>query len=166
VLTTLHSRYSEASTTDLFRKRSSSTTCSQKRLNGLTTHAGHENAVDLLTRIEENTRFHIDSLTTDAFATAKAVFRQHERLDIVSVCISRRSTTTQGIETCVEGGDSLSDDQVSNELPRVCSLASSRLTRILQNHRQYDRACFGLVVTLYVDPNLLRPFLVKQYLAS
>jgi len=31
-------------------------------LNGLTTHAGHDAAVDLLDRIEENARFHIDSL--------------------------------------------------------------------------------------------------------
>jgi len=47
-------------------------------LNGLTTHAGHDAAVDLLDRIEENARFHIDSLNTDAFATGKALFRQHE----------------------------------------------------------------------------------------
>jgi len=40
-------------------------------LNGLTTHAGHDAAVDLLDRIEENARFHIDSLNTDAFATGK-----------------------------------------------------------------------------------------------
>jgi len=38
-------------------------------LNGLTTHAGHDAAVDLLDRIEENARFHIDALTTDALAT-------------------------------------------------------------------------------------------------
>jgi len=33
-------------------------------LNGLTTAAGHDAAVDLLDRIEENARFHIDSHST------------------------------------------------------------------------------------------------------
>ena len=56
-------------------------------LNGLTTHAGHEAAVDFLDRVEENTRFHIDSLTADAFATAKALFRQHERFSFVDACL-------------------------------------------------------------------------------
>ncbi|WP_144921104.1 PIN domain-containing protein [Halorubrum salsamenti] len=56
-------------------------------LNGLTTHAGHDAAVDFLDRVEENTRFHVDSLTTDAFATAKALFRQHERFSFVDACI-------------------------------------------------------------------------------
>lgn len=56
-------------------------------LNGLTTHAGHNAAVDLLDRIEENARFHIDSLTIDAFATGKALFRQHEPLSFVDACI-------------------------------------------------------------------------------
>jgi hypothetical protein len=52
-------------------------------LNGLTTHAGHDAAVDLLDRIEENTRFHIDTHTTDALATGKALFRQHEPFSFV-----------------------------------------------------------------------------------
>ena len=56
-------------------------------LNGLTTHAGHDGAVDFLDRVEENARFHIDSLTADAFATAKALFRQHERFSFVDACI-------------------------------------------------------------------------------
>lgn len=56
-------------------------------LNGLTTHAGHDAAVDFLDRIEENARFHIDSLTADAFATAKGLFRQHERFSFVDACI-------------------------------------------------------------------------------
>lgn len=56
-------------------------------LNGLTTHAGHEAAIDFLDRIEENTRFHIDSLTGDAFATGKALFRQYERFSFVDACI-------------------------------------------------------------------------------
>lgn len=56
-------------------------------LNGLTTHAGHDDAVDFLDRVEENTRFHIDSLTTDAFATAKALFRQYEPFSFVDACI-------------------------------------------------------------------------------
>lgn len=56
-------------------------------LNGLTTHAGHEAAVDLLNRIEENARFHIESLSADALATGKALFRQHEPLSFVDACI-------------------------------------------------------------------------------
>jgi hypothetical protein len=56
-------------------------------LNGLTTHAGHDAATDFLDRIEENTRFHIDSLTGDAFATAKALFRQYEQFSFVDACI-------------------------------------------------------------------------------
>lgn len=56
-------------------------------LNGLTTNAGHDAAVDFLDRIEENTRFHIDSLTADAFAAAKALFRQHERFSFVDAAI-------------------------------------------------------------------------------
>jgi predicted nucleic acid-binding protein len=56
-------------------------------LNGLTTHAGHDAAVDFLDRVEENTRFHIDSLTADAFAAAKALFRQHERFSFVDAAI-------------------------------------------------------------------------------
>jgi predicted nucleic acid-binding protein len=56
-------------------------------LNGLTTHAGHDAAVDFLDRIEENARFHLDSLTSDAFAAAKALFRQHEPLSFVDACI-------------------------------------------------------------------------------
>jgi predicted nucleic acid-binding protein len=56
-------------------------------LNGLTTHAGHDAAVDFLGRLEENARFHIDSLTADAFATAKALFRQYERFSFVDSCI-------------------------------------------------------------------------------
>jgi predicted nucleic acid-binding protein len=56
-------------------------------LNGLTTHAGHDAAVDFLDRIEENTRVHIDSLTSDAFATAKALFRQYERFSFVDAAV-------------------------------------------------------------------------------
>lgn len=56
-------------------------------LNGLTTHAGHDAAVDFLDRVEENTRFHIDSLTADEFATAKALFRQHKHFSLVDACI-------------------------------------------------------------------------------
>lgn len=56
-------------------------------LNGLTTHAGHDAAVDLLDRIEENARFHIESLSSDARATGKALFRQHESLSFVDACI-------------------------------------------------------------------------------
>ena len=56
-------------------------------LNGLTTHAGHDAGVDFLDRVEENTRFHIDSLTADAFATAKGLFRQYEQFSFVDACI-------------------------------------------------------------------------------
>ncbi|WP_254542903.1 PIN domain-containing protein [Halomarina pelagica] len=56
-------------------------------LNGVLTHAGHDAGVDLLDRIEENARFHVASLTTDAFATAKALFRRHARLSFVDACI-------------------------------------------------------------------------------
>ena len=56
-------------------------------LNGLTTHAGHDAAIDFLDRAEENTRFHIDSMTGDAFATGKALFRQYERFSFVDACI-------------------------------------------------------------------------------
>ena len=56
-------------------------------LNGLTTHAGHDAAVDFLDRVEENARFHIEALTADAFATAKALFRQYERFSLVDACI-------------------------------------------------------------------------------
>jgi predicted nucleic acid-binding protein len=56
-------------------------------LNGLTTHAGHDAATDFLDRVEENRRFHIDSLTTDEFATAKALFRQYERFSFVDAAI-------------------------------------------------------------------------------
>jgi len=56
-------------------------------LNGLATYVGHDTAVDFLDRVEGNTRFHIDSLTADAFATAKALFRQHERFSFVDACL-------------------------------------------------------------------------------
>lgn len=56
-------------------------------LNGLTTHAGHDAAVDLLDRIEENANFHIESLSADARATGKALFRRHEPLSFVDACI-------------------------------------------------------------------------------
>lgn len=56
-------------------------------INGLTTHAGHDAAVDLLDRIEENARFHIESLSADAFTVAKSIFRQHAPLSFVDACI-------------------------------------------------------------------------------
>jgi hypothetical protein len=56
-------------------------------LNGLTTHAGHDAATDFLARIEENTRFHVDSLTADAFATGKAIFRRYEQFSFVDACL-------------------------------------------------------------------------------
>ena len=56
-------------------------------LNGLTAHAGHDAATDFLDRIEENARFHVDSLTADAFATAKALFRQYEQFSFVDAAL-------------------------------------------------------------------------------
>jgi hypothetical protein len=56
-------------------------------LNGLTTHAGHDAAVDFLDRIEENALFHIDSLNADELATTKALFRQYERFSFVDASI-------------------------------------------------------------------------------
>jgi predicted nucleic acid-binding protein len=56
-------------------------------LNGLTTHAGHAAAVDFLDRIEENARFHVDSLTADELASAKAIFRRYEGFSLVDAAI-------------------------------------------------------------------------------
>lgn len=56
-------------------------------LNGLTARAGHDAAVDFLDRVEENTRIHLDSLTADAFAMAKGIFRQFERFSFVDACV-------------------------------------------------------------------------------
>nr|WP_227134685.1 hypothetical protein [Halorubellus salinus] len=43
--------------------------------------------VDLLGRIEEHARVHVDFLGTDALATATALFRQHEPLSFVGPCL-------------------------------------------------------------------------------
>lgn len=56
-------------------------------LNGLTAHAGHDAAVDFLDRIEENARFHVESLSGDALATAKSQFRRHTGFSFVDACI-------------------------------------------------------------------------------
>lgn len=56
-------------------------------LNGLTTHAGHDAAVDALDRLEENSRFYVETLTADAFATAKALFRRHPPFSLVDACV-------------------------------------------------------------------------------
>ena len=56
-------------------------------LNGLTTHAGHDAGVDFLDRVEENARFHLDSLTADGLATAKALFRQYEGFSFVDASL-------------------------------------------------------------------------------
>lgn len=56
-------------------------------LNGLLTHAGHDAAVDLLDRIEENARFHVDYPNSDGISTGKALFRRHEPLSFVDACI-------------------------------------------------------------------------------
>jgi hypothetical protein len=64
-------------------------------INGLTTKAGHEVAVDFLDRIEENTRFHVESLNAAAFATAKGLFRRYEPLSLVDACLVAYSQTTE-----------------------------------------------------------------------
>lgn len=56
-------------------------------LNGLLSNAGQAAAVDLLDRIEENARFHIEGVSADALATGKALFRQHEPLSFVDACL-------------------------------------------------------------------------------
>jgi len=56
-------------------------------LNGLLTHAGHDAAVDFLDRVEENARYHVRSLTADAFATAKGLFRQYDQFSLVDACL-------------------------------------------------------------------------------
>ena len=56
-------------------------------LNGLTTHAGHDAAVDFLDRIEENGRFHIESVSSAALAAGKAAFRRYEPLSFVDGCL-------------------------------------------------------------------------------
>ncbi len=40
-----------------------------------------------LDRLEENARFHIASVNSDATATAKALFRRHRQLSFVDACI-------------------------------------------------------------------------------
>ena len=49
--------------------------------------AGHDTAVNFLGRIEENARFHVESLTADGRAATKAVFRRHEGFSFVDAAI-------------------------------------------------------------------------------
>ena len=92
-------------------------------VNGLTTHAGHNAAVDFLDRVEENARFHIDSLTTDEFATAKAVFRQYERFSFVDACI---------VAYMQAGGPVTSRPSI---LSRMSSVLIQQRTRLNSNNR-------------------------------
>jgi len=70
-----------------FRRQLSLTTYSPKRSTASRpTPATTQPSISSI-RIEENARFHIDSLNTDAFATGKALFRQHEPLSFVDACI-------------------------------------------------------------------------------
>ena len=66
-------------------------------LNGLVTHAGHDAGVDMLDRIEGNVRFHVESLTADQFAAAKALFRRHDPLSFVDACLVAYART-DGVE--------------------------------------------------------------------
>jgi predicted nucleic acid-binding protein len=56
-------------------------------LNGLGTHAGHDPAADLLDRVEENRRFHVESPSAATRATGKALFRRHRALSFVDACL-------------------------------------------------------------------------------
>jgi hypothetical protein len=80
--------------------RASMRFCTAKTLhewaNGSTTHVGHDAATDVLDRIEENVRIHIDSLTGDAFATGNALFWQSEQFSSVAACVVA-STQTEGL---------------------------------------------------------------------
>ncbi|MEZ3145154.1 PIN domain-containing protein [Halobaculum sp. MBLA0143] len=63
-------------------------------INGITTHAGHDAAIDFLDRVESSTRFHLDSPTANCRAKGKALFRQHEPLSFVDACIVAYMETT------------------------------------------------------------------------
>ena len=63
-------------------------------LNGLTTNAGHDAAVDFLDRVETNPQFHLDTLTADGRATGKSLFRRYEPLSLVDSCIVAYMRTT------------------------------------------------------------------------
>jgi len=56
-------------------------------LNGLTTHAGHDAAVDFLDRIEENGQFHVESVGSGALSAGKTAFRRYEPLSFVDGCL-------------------------------------------------------------------------------
>jgi len=56
-------------------------------LNGLTTHAGHDAAVDFLDRLEASSHIRIDSLHGDTFAAGKSLFRRHEPFSLVDACL-------------------------------------------------------------------------------
>ena len=80
-------------------------------LNGLTTHAGHTAAVDVLNRLEGNDRFHIDSPSADGLARAKSLFRRHEGLSFVDAYIAAYMQSNE-IEFCYaldDGFDRLDD---------------------------------------------------------
>jgi len=72
--------------------------------NGLTTHSGHDAAVDLLDRIEENARFTVASLTPDGFATGNALFRQHRAFSLVDASIVAFAQS-EGIEYLYSSDD-------------------------------------------------------------
>ena len=65
-------------------------------LNGLAAHAGHDAAVDFLGRVEENRRFHVDSLTGDAFARAKDLFRRYRPFSFVDAAIVSHVQSVDG----------------------------------------------------------------------
>jgi len=68
-------------------------------LNGLTTHAGHDAAVDFLDRLETNGRIHLESLHSDTFATGKSLFRRHEPFSLVDACLVAYMQD-EGIDYC------------------------------------------------------------------
>lgn len=56
-------------------------------LNGLTAHAGHEAAVDVLDRLERTERVHVEALSASTFTTATARFRTSPSLSLVDACL-------------------------------------------------------------------------------
>ena len=99
-------------------------------LNILTTHAGHDAAVDLLDRIEENARFHIDSLTTDASRPGRPSFA-NTNLSPSSmhawwrICKPRGSATCMRLTTILTLSR-MSIDSIQQRIPPIQTDAGRR----------------------------------------
>jgi len=66
-------------------------------LNGLSVHAGHEASVDFLERIETNSRFRVEPVSADAFASAKEQFKRHAGYSFVDALVVAHARTS-GVE--------------------------------------------------------------------